>query len=74
MWRGRYILCMGTDQPSHTIEHPSTSTVKPTVGRFSQLNQTCLPIPAKYEPKPSYLNGVTVFDVSTSTFGSVSLQ
>ena len=49
VWRERYILCMGTDQPLFTIEHPSTNTVKPTVGGFSQLNQTCLPIPAKYE-------------------------
>lgn len=48
VWRGRYILCMGTDQPKHTIEYPSTSTVKPTVGRCSQLNQTCSPIPATY--------------------------
>ena len=60
------------DQPKFTIEYPSTSTVKPTVGDFSQLNQTCSPIPAKYEPKPSYLNGVTVFDTKLSKFGSVS--
>ena len=72
VWRERYILCMGTDQPLFTIEHPSTSTVKPTVGGFSQLNQTCLPIPAKYEPKPSYLNGVTVYDTKLARFGSVT--
>ena len=64
VWRDRYILCMGTDQPKFTIEHPSTTTVKPTVGVFSQLNQTCSPIPSKYEPAPAYLNGVTVYDTA----------
>eukprot|EP01051_Picozoa_sp_SAG22_P005951 SAG22_NODE_372_length_11551_cov_20.656741_5_plen_461_part_00 len=62
VWRDRYILCLGTDQPKYTIEHPSTSALKPTVGGFSQLNQSCSPIPSKYEPAPSYLNGVTVYD------------
>lgn len=59
--------------PRHNNDHDQDSGLNEIYLCFA-IPILMLMTRSRYEAKPSYFNAVTVFDVATSTFGSVSFQ